>query len=106
MKKVKIAVIGAGCRGMYAYAPYLLENPHLGEIVAVAEINEEKRKLFKEKYNIKDENIFSHYNEMLDKEKLADAIIIANQDEDHYTPAKLALEKGYHILLEKPMSNT
>ena len=33
MKKVTLAVIGAGCRGMYAYAPYLLENQHLGSVV-------------------------------------------------------------------------
>ena len=47
MKKVTLAVIGAGCRGMYAYAPYLLENQHLGSVVAIAEPNEEKRNLFK-----------------------------------------------------------
>ena len=50
MKKVTLAVIGAGCRGMYAYAPYLLENQHLGNIIAIAEPNEQKRNLFKKMY--------------------------------------------------------
>lgn len=105
MKKISIAVIGAGCRGMNAYAPYLLENPDQGKIVAIAEVNKEKRKIFKEKYGIEDKYVFNNYSELLNEEKLADAIIIANNDDDHFLPAKLALEKGYHVLLEKPMSN-
>ena len=105
MKKITIAVIGAGCRGMYAYTPYLLDNPELGEVVAVAEPIKEKRDLFKEMYNIVDENIFTTWEDLLVNDKIADAIIIANNDESHYEPAKLALEKGYHVLLEKPMSN-
>ncbi|WP_419727143.1 Gfo/Idh/MocA family protein [Terrisporobacter petrolearius] len=105
MKKVSVAVIGAGSRGMNAYAPYLLENPNLGEIVAVAEPKEDKRNNFKNRYNIKEENTYSSYEELLSKPKLADAIIIANSDECHFEPTKTALEKGYNVLLEKPMSN-
>lgn len=105
MKKISVAIIGAGARGMNAYAPYLLENPELGEIVAVAEPNEEKRNKFKNRYNIKEENTFTSWEGLLSKDKLADAIIIANSDESHYQPTKIALEKGYHVLLEKPMSN-
>ncbi len=105
MEKITIAVIGAGCRGMYGYAPYLLENPELGKVVAVAEPIKEKRDLFKKIYNIDDEHIFITWEDLLAKGKIADAIIIANNDESHYEPAKLALEKGYHVLLEKPMSN-
>lgn len=105
MKKISVAIIGAGTRGMNAYAPYLLENPELGEIVAVAEPKEEKRNNFKNRYNTKEENTFTSWEELLSKDKLADAIIIANSDESHYQPTKIALEKGYHVLLEKPMSN-
>lgn len=105
MKKISVAVIGAGVRGMNAYAPYLLENPTLGQVVAVAEPNEEKRNNFKNRYNIKEENTFYSYNDLLSKDKLADALIIATNDEQHYEPAQMALKKGYHILLENPMSN-
>ncbi|CEH34265.1 Gfo/Idh/MocA family protein [Romboutsia lituseburensis] len=105
MKKVKIAVVGAGSRGMYAYAPYLLDNPELGEIVAIAEPIDEKRDLFKNKYNLDSKNIFNSWQDLLANDKIADAIIIANNDDSHFEPAKLALEKGYHVLLEKPMSN-
>ena len=105
MKKVTLAVIGAGCRGMYAYAPYLLENQHLGNIIAIAEPNEQKRNLLKKMYNIDEKNVFKDWQSLLENDKIADAIIIANNDEDHFNPTKIALEKGYNVLLEKPMSN-
>ncbi|NEU05977.1 Gfo/Idh/MocA family protein [Clostridium senegalense] len=105
MKKVKVALIGAGARGMYAYAPYAKENEELLEFVAVAEPNHIRRNQFKEEYKINDENTFLHWKELFKKERLADAIIIANNDESHYEPTKIALEKGYNVLLEKPMSN-
>ncbi|MGG7164904.1 Gfo/Idh/MocA family protein [Clostridium ihumii] len=105
MGKIKIALIGAGARGMYAYAPYVKANPEIVEFVAVAEPNETRRNQFKEEYNIKDESVFDTWEKLLEGEKLGDAIIIANNDESHYEPTKIALEKGYHVLLEKPMSN-
>lgn len=105
MRKITLAVIGAGDRGMNAYAPYLLQHPELGKFVAVAEPNDIKRKQFKEKYNVTEENVFKNWEELLKGDKLADAILIATNDDCHYEPTKIALEKGYHVLLEKPMSN-
>lgn len=73
-------------KGNECLAPYLLENPKLGEIIAVAEPNEEKRN------NTKEENTYPSYEELLSKPKLADAIIIANSDESHFESTKTALE--------------
>ena len=36
---------------------------------------------------------------------MADAAIICTQDRMHFEPTMAALGKGYHVLLEKPMSN-
>ena len=105
MKKVKIAVIGAGARGRFAYGKYGLNNDDKVKFVAVAEPNQIRRNQFKDEHEIEDSFCFENYEELLKEEKLADAIIIANNDEGHYIPTKIALEKGYHILLEKPMSN-
>lgn len=41
---------------------------------------------------------------MLKEDKLADAMIIATQDRQHVEQAIVALKKGYHLLLEKPIS--
>lgn len=53
---------------------------------------------------VKEENRFSSAEELLKRERLADVVIIATQDRDHFRHAMAALEKGYHILLEKPVS--
>lgn len=105
MGKVKIAIIGAGKRGMYTYAPCILKSSNLCEIVAVVEPKKGRRDLFVQKYNIEDRYIFEDVVEFFEYEKVADAVIICTNDYKHYEIAKIALEKGYHVLLEKPMSN-
>lgn len=104
MKKITAAVLGAGLRGRDAYASYGLKHPDEIEFVAVAEIDEKRRNIFKELHNIKDENVFDTWEDLLEKDRLADCIFICTQDRMHYEPAMQALEKGYHVLLEKPMS--
>ncbi|MBI9013791.1 MAG: Gfo/Idh/MocA family oxidoreductase [Clostridiales bacterium] len=105
MSKVTIALIGAGDRGKDRYGEYAISFPENVQFVAVAEPNPIKREEFAKKHAIKSENIFTTWEELLEKEKLADGIIIATQDDMHYEPTKLALDKGYDVLLEKPMSN-
>ena len=105
MKKITVAVVGAGARGMHAYAPYFKHHEELGKVVAVAEPHDIRRDICVKEHNIESENVFKTWEDLLEKERLADAIIIANNDESHYEPTKIALEKGYHVLLEKPMSN-
>lgn len=106
MKKVKVAVIGAGIRGIHTYGEYLSEINELCEIVAVVEPKENRRELFGKKYNITKEYMFKKIEDFFNYEKIADAVIIATNDDRHYEPTKKALEKGYHVLLEKPMANT
>ncbi|MBD8046730.1 Gfo/Idh/MocA family protein [Clostridium faecium] len=105
MSKIKVGLIGAGQRGKDVYGNYALINPEHIEFVAVAEPNEIKRKEFSEKHNIKVEYQFESWEQLLEKEKFCDAVVIATPDRVHFEPAKLALKRGYHILLEKPMSS-
>lgn len=102
--KTKIAVLGAGDRGREAYGNYILQNPGEAEMVAVAEPNPEKRNAFAKEHNIKEENIFKSWEQLLEQEKLADGIIISTMDKMHLEPAKKAMEKDYKILLEKPIT--
>lgn len=105
MSKIRIALIGAGDRGKDRYGEYALLVQDDIEFVAVAEPNEIRRKEFSEKHNILPELQFETWELLLEKGKFCDGIIIATQDDMHFEPAKLALERGYHVLLEKPMSN-
>ena len=47
---------------------------------------------------------FSSWEELLKMPKLADVAMICTQDKMHFVPTIKALEKGYHVLCEKPMS--
>ncbi|MBN2641430.1 MAG: Gfo/Idh/MocA family oxidoreductase [Victivallales bacterium] len=105
MKKVKLAVIGAGSRGA-GYAEFAEKYPDRLEIVAVAEPREYNRSQMVEKYHIPKENVFSDWKEFVEKEKIADGVIIATQDNMHTEPAIACARKGYHIMLEKPMAPT
>ncbi|HEX7064128.1 MAG TPA: Gfo/Idh/MocA family oxidoreductase [Bacillales bacterium] len=101
---IKAALIGAGSRGMDAYASYALKNPYDINFIAVAEPNEERRKKFSQYHGISGEMAFSSWEELLEKPKLCEALLICTQDRQHFEPAMKALQKGYKILLEKPMS--
>ncbi len=105
MKNPTITIIGAGQRGKDVYASYLKEHHPGISIVAVAESDEIKRAEMAREFQIRPENVFSCYQRLLEGPRLSDAVIIATPDDQHFVPAQLALEKGYHVLLEKPMSN-
>lgn len=103
-KKITVAICGMGIRGAEAYASYQKLRPEEMEIVAVADPREDRRRLAVREYGVKSENCFESGEALLSREKLADVLIIATQDTDHIRYALPALEKGYHLLLEKPIS--
>lgn len=101
---IRLALIGAGQRGMHAYAPYALDRPDRARFVAVAEPDPDRREAFAERHGIPPERRFASWEALLAEPKLADGLLICTQDVEHYEPTMKALEAGYHILLEKPMS--
>ena len=105
MKKVSFIVLGCGSRGT-AYSRYALDNPDKMEIVGVADPVEGRRNEFKTQFNVPEENVVTDWRELLERPKMADAVMIATQDQMHFEPAMMAIEKGYHLLLEKPMATT
>lgn len=103
MKEVTAILIGAGSRGT-EYASYGVSHPGELKIVAVAEPVKERRNRVAEWYGISGDMQFDDYPELLAKGKIADCAVIATQDRMHFEPAMAAMELGYDILLEKPMS--
>ncbi len=104
MKPVTFSIIGLGSRGLDAYAPFQKIHPELMKITAVADLRPERIEMAKSEYDIPSEMCFSSAEELLEQERLSDAIIIASQDQDHVRQALKAMDKGYAILLEKPIS--
>ena len=103
-KKIRIAIAGLGSRGRTAYGAILLDMKDRAEVVAVADFDENRTRLAAAEHNVAPDMVFSSVEEMLSKDKLADAVLICTQDQDHVRHALMALEKGYDILLEKPVS--
>lgn len=101
---ITCAIAGLGNRGNDIYGNYQFVSPEEMKVVAVADPQEEKRKAAKERYGLSVGQCFSTAEEMLSQPKLADVIIIATQDRQHVEQAIKAIEKGYHVLCEKPIS--
>ena len=102
MGKVTVVAIGAGNR-MNAYAEL---HPQEMRVVAVVEPNRIRRTQLAVKCGVEERNCFESWEEFLRQEKMADAVFICTPDHIHYEPAMLALERGYDVLLEKPIAQT
>ena len=74
------------------------------QITAVADIDAEKCAVAAEKFNIAPEMVFSDAESFFAAGKVADALILATMDQDHFKQTIRALDLGYDILLEKPIS--
>lgn len=96
-------VIGAGNRGR-AYSEIM--SSFGGKILGVAEPVAAKREYLSKKLEIPMDMCFESWEELLDRPKFADLVIVANMDRGHIAPTLAAIEKGYNILLEKPMACT
>jgi len=99
MKKIKIALIGAGYIANYhARGLQLLDNV---EITTVVGLPLDAAKEFAKKYNIK--NITTNYKELLKSSKV-DAVIIGTPNKFHAPFAIDFLKNGKDVFLEKPMA--
>lgn len=103
--QVTCVVIGAGNRGS-AYARYAIDNPRRLQVVGVAEPREFHRKRMAREHEIPREHTFEDWQALADRPRFADAAIIATPDALHTEPAIALVERGYHLLLEKPMAPT
>lgn len=98
MDKVNVSLIGVGRMGQF----------HLNVISQINSINltgiydadENHLNEVSNKYSI---NKFNSLDEAIDN---SDAVIVASPTKYHFEIAKKALEKGKHVLVEKPMTET
>ena len=100
---VTFAIAGFGDRGS-TYASMEKQFPDKMKVVAVADLDPAKVEKARNLYHIPEENCFSSAEEMLEKDRLADVMVVSTMDRQHVGHAIPALRKGYHILLEKPIS--
>ncbi len=102
-KQITAIIAGAGGRGT-TYAQFAQEHPDRLRIVGVAEPREWNRQHLVNTYNLPAENVYSDWRDLAARPRFADMVIIATQDAMHVDPAVAFAQKGYAMLLEKPMA--
>lgn len=108
MKKLKFAIIGCG-RISYKHVEAMVKNKDLSELVATCDVVEELAVAKKNEYITKMEdnslavNTYVDYKEMLEKEDI-DVLIIATESGYHADIAIYCMNKGKHVIVEKPMA--
>lgn len=100
MKTLKCAVVGAGWWGVTAHIPALKRHP-LVELVAVQSREANKVRQIAIDFNVP--LACTTMKEVLAVQDL-EAVIISSTPNVHYSQALAALQRGLHVLIEKPMT--
>lgn len=101
---VTVAVLGAGSRGLEYLSFVRFFHKKEATITAVCDHNAIRLKEVGDKFKIPENLRFPDAHTFFAAGKLADAVFVCTQDRDHYEHALAALDLGYHVLLEKPVS--
>jgi predicted dehydrogenase len=100
--KVRCGVIGAGWWGTEAHLPELKRHAK-AEVVAIQTLGEAEAKRVAEHFGVP--RALQSVEDLLAVRDL-DAVIISSVPKLHYAQTKAALQRGLHVLVEKPMSFT
>lgn len=98
MTQVRIGVIGVGWWGTVGHLEPLSANPQV-EIAAIWSRTEGKAQARAEQYGVP--RHYTDYRKMIDEAEL-DGVVIASTPNMHFEQARYALERGLHVLMEKP----
>lgn len=97
-----MGVVGCGVVATAYYLPYLLRQED-AEITAVCDTNEVRTSACVRLFGVKEQ--YTDYFEMLEKAPL-DAVLILTGPGTHAKFTLAAVERGLHVLLQKPMALT
>ena len=103
MKKIRVAVLGAGAIARACHIPGYAAQPDLCELCAVADTSEESLAYVQDKWHFK--RTYSTCGELLEREKV-DLVSVCLPNLYHADHAIKALESGADVILEKPVATT
>lgn len=105
-------MVGGG-RGAFIGAVHRMAAALDGQIELVCgafSSNPEKSKLSGEDFYLNPDRVYGSYQEMIEKEKnlpsseRMDFVSIVTPNHMHYGPAKIALDNGFHVVCDKPLT--
>ena len=100
-KKVRVGLIGCGGNMRNAHIPRLQADGAVA-LAAVADTAQEPARLLMEKWGT-ETAYYADYRKMVRDEDLA-AVLISSPHSTHYAQVRYALERGVHVLVEKPLT--
>jgi predicted dehydrogenase len=99
--KISYAVIATGGRGRYLNRYFLKAGAQCTALCDVYEPNVEAARK-----DAPDAHVYADYQELLEKEKSLDAVVIASPDHQHAPMLMAALDAKKDVYLEKPLSKS
>src|SRR5690606_27126449 len=87
-------------------ARWIRDHPETAEVVAVAEPREEYRERLARASGLEPGACFADWREAAALPRLADVALVCTLDDAHLEPAVALAERGYHLLVEKPLAQT
>ena len=99
-RPINVAIVGIGRAGWGDHRKSFLARPDKFRIVAACDIIEERNQVIQEETGCR---VYSCIEDLL-KDEEVELVDIATRSCDHYKHARLALEAGKDVVVEKPMS--
>jgi predicted dehydrogenase len=100
MRRVRLGFIGAGWWATSNHVPLLAQREDV-ELTAVCRLGKDELRVVQEKFGFK--HATEDYQAMLNEVEL-DAVVVASPHTLHYEHTRAALERGLHVMCEKPMT--
>jgi predicted dehydrogenase len=100
--KLRIGIIGVGDYARHVAVPHLRATGR-AEVVAISRRTPDLLKLTQEILGV--DQAYTDWREMLERAEL-DAVLVTTGHSAHCEPTLAALERGLHVLVEKPMALT
>ncbi|HEX2621716.1 MAG TPA: Gfo/Idh/MocA family oxidoreductase, partial [Phototrophicaceae bacterium] len=97
---IRVGIVGTSGWTEFMYLPALQDHPH-GKVVALCGRNVDHARKLADQWNVP--LVFTDYNAMIDSGEI-DTIIVSTPNVSHYPITMRALDKGLHVLCEKPLA--
>ncbi|TLS51893.1 Gfo/Idh/MocA family oxidoreductase [Paenibacillus antri] len=102
MEKINIGLVGASWFADLWYVPVLLKHPH-AELTAICSGSGDSARRMAETYGIL--SVYESYDDMFERAGL-DGVCIVTPNDVHAAIATAAMERGLHVISEKPLAAT
>lgn len=101
---LKIGIIGCGNIVVNAHKPALNQVDGV-EVVALSEVTPARLQLGQETFKLSDDALYTDYKPLIDRDDV-DIVLVTVPQQFRTDMVKYALEKGKHVLSEKPVATT